>query len=205
MQAVSPGVPSCAISASKIRVVTGVPLVVNSRRILRIPGWLAALVCAAFCMLPPAGAQSAVLIGSVHDAAGKPVANASMTLTKASESTPRTTHTDGTGAFEYGSLPPGSYSLRAEKAGLQTRTVSAIALAAGEHRQINLRLAASSAGEAMSFSDDPNFTVAGVTDWTAVGGHGSDSILRTSEDLARETLALKARQPDAKPVTASEA
>ena len=43
----------------------------------------------------------------------------------------------------------------------------------------------------MGFSDQPNFTVAGVTDWTAVGGHGSDSILRTSEDLARETLALQ--------------
>jgi tetratricopeptide (TPR) repeat protein len=43
----------------------------------------------------------------------------------------------------------------------------------------------------MEFADKPNFTVAGVTDWTAVGGHGSDSTLRTSEDLARETLALK--------------
>ena len=46
----------------------------------------------------------------------------------------------------------------------------------------------------MGFSDKPNFTVAGVTDWTAVGGHGSDSILRTSEDLARETLALKPKR-----------
>jgi tetratricopeptide (TPR) repeat protein len=44
---------------------------------------------------------------------------------------------------------------------------------------------------AMEFADKPDFTIAGVTDWTAVGGHGSDSILRTSEDLARETLALK--------------
>ena len=43
----------------------------------------------------------------------------------------------------------------------------------------------------MEFADKPDFTIAGVTDWTAVGGHGSDSILRTSEDLARETLALK--------------
>lgn len=48
------------------------------------------------------------------------------------------------------------------------------------------------AGQAMEFADKPDFTIAGVTDWTAVGGHGSDSILRTSEDLARETLALKA-------------
>src|SRR5690242_14841365 len=122
MQALSPGLSSFSISTSKIRLVTSVHLVVNSRRILRIPGSLAAIVVAAFFVLPLAGAQSAVLIGSVHDAAGKPVANASMTLRKASESTPRTTHTDGTGAFEYGSLPPGSYSLRAEKAGLQTRT-----------------------------------------------------------------------------------
>jgi tetratricopeptide (TPR) repeat protein len=45
--------------------------------------------------------------------------------------------------------------------------------------------------QAMEFADKPDFTIAGVTDWTAVGGHGSDSTLRTSEDLARETLALK--------------
>lgn len=43
----------------------------------------------------------------------------------------------------------------------------------------------------MPFADNPDFKIAGVTDWTAVGGHGSDSTLRTSEDLARETLALK--------------
>jgi tetratricopeptide (TPR) repeat protein len=45
--------------------------------------------------------------------------------------------------------------------------------------------------KAMEFADKPDFTIAGVADWTAVGGHGSDSTLRTSEDLARETQALK--------------
>jgi tetratricopeptide (TPR) repeat protein len=43
----------------------------------------------------------------------------------------------------------------------------------------------------MEFTDRPNFAIAGVVDWTAVGGHGSDSVLRTSEDLTRETLTLK--------------
>jgi len=43
---------------------------------------------------------------------------------------------------------------------------------------------------AMDFSDKPNFTVAGVTDWTAAGGHGSDVSLRTSEALARDTKGL---------------
>jgi tetratricopeptide (TPR) repeat protein len=43
----------------------------------------------------------------------------------------------------------------------------------------------------MEFADTPNFTIAAVTDWTAAGGHGSDAVLRTSEALNRETLALK--------------
>jgi tetratricopeptide (TPR) repeat protein len=43
----------------------------------------------------------------------------------------------------------------------------------------------------MEFADKPDFVVAGVTDWTAVGGHGSDATLRTSEALTRETLNLK--------------
>jgi tetratricopeptide (TPR) repeat protein len=47
----------------------------------------------------------------------------------------------------------------------------------------------------MEFSDKPTFTVAGVMDWTAAGGHGSDSSLRTSEALARETVALKPANP----------
>lgn len=56
--------------------------------------------------------------------------------------------------------------------------------------------AADSGAQAMQFTDHPNFTVAGVTDWTAVGGHGSDSILRTSESLASETATLKPQSGD---------
>lgn len=52
---------------------------------------------------------------------------------------------------------------------------------------------ATAQGAEVEFSDKPNFSVAGVTDWTAVGGHGSDSTLRTSEELNREALALKAK------------
>jgi tetratricopeptide (TPR) repeat protein len=48
-----------------------------------------------------------------------------------------------------------------------------------------------SPNQAIEFADKPDFAVAGVTDWTAVGGHGSDVSLRTSEALTRETLNLK--------------
>jgi tetratricopeptide (TPR) repeat protein len=50
---------------------------------------------------------------------------------------------------------------------------------------------AKSPSQAIEFADKPDFAVAGVTDWTAVGGHGSDVSLRTSEALTRETLNLK--------------
>jgi tetratricopeptide (TPR) repeat protein len=45
--------------------------------------------------------------------------------------------------------------------------------------------------DAMEFEDAPQMKVAGVTDWTAVGGHGSDATLRTSESLASATAGLK--------------
>lgn len=43
-----------------------------------------------------------------------------------------------------------------------------------------------------SFFDDPQFTVAGVTDTSNLGGHGSDVIVRTREKLAKDTASLGA-------------
>ena len=53
----------------------------------------------------------------------------------------------------------------------------------------------SASAQEMQFSDQPNFSVAGVTDWTAAGGHGSDSTLRMTESLASATAALKSGKP----------
>lgn len=41
-----------------------------------------------------------------------------------------------------------------------------------------------------SFYDQPSFIVAGVTDGAAQGGHGSDTVLRSSEQLAKATALL---------------
>lgn len=40
------------------------------------------------------------------------------------------------------------------------------------------------------FYDEPQFTVAGVSDASNLGGHGSDVMVRTDESLAKETLTL---------------
>ena len=166
--------------------------------------WVLGLVVATWGFLPAAAfaqgksqpGQSAVR-GVVVDTAGKPVVNASVLLSKQDGSTAGKTKTSSDGAFSFAGLDLGSYSVSAEKAGLRGRADVVFSLAQGEQKHIDLALrdaAGVSPTQAMEFADQPDFTVAGVTDWTAVGGHGSDSALRTSEALARETLTLK---PDA--------
>jgi tetratricopeptide (TPR) repeat protein len=143
----------------------------------------------------PQHLKGAAIQGRVFDSAGKPVGDASVRLEESARN-PLQTRTSAAGAFEFSALPNGSYTLTAAKAGQHSRATAAVALSDGDRKHIDLVLQAwgdAAAAQPMGFSDAPNFTVAGVTDWTAVGGHGSDSILRTSEDLARETLALKAQ------------
>lgn len=53
------------------------------------------------------------------------------------------------------------------------------------------------------FFDEPRFTVAGVTDASSLGGHGSDSIWRTKQTLAREAAALNTSKEGAANVPTS--
>lgn len=129
-------------------------------------------------------AKGDVVQGIVLDSAGKPIAGVSVKLQGVAE-----TKTDAAGVFQFSGLPAGSYQISAQKAELRSRPETVIVGSGGGEKQLRLLLVNSV--PAMEFADEPNFTVAGVTDWTAVGGHGSDSTLRTSEDLARETLTLK--------------
>lgn len=47
-------------------------------------------------------------------------------------------------------------------------------------------------GNTLQFFDEPQFTVAGVTDASTPGGHGSDVAVRTKEALAKDTVSLAA-------------
>src|SRR5208337_3728313 len=64
--------------------------------------------------------------------------------------------------------------------------------------------AAKSTVPAPEFFDEPQFTVAGVTQATTSGGHGSDTVLRTTEALAKATVSLS-KEPvtDAKSLPAT--
>lgn len=142
----------------------------------------------------PQQSSEATIQGTVIDAAHHLVADASVALKQESRGGVRKTKTNASGAFLFSGLSAANYHLSAEKSTLHSKT-EAFVLAAGEQRHIVLVLEAPGTApthpDAMQFADQPNFTVAGVTDWTAAGGHGSDVRLRTSEELAREVLVLK--------------
>jgi tetratricopeptide (TPR) repeat protein len=166
---------------------------------------------------PASSPAGAAIRGIVLDAHAAPVAGAVVRLTSPG-GTVQTATTTREGRFAFAGINPGDYSLSAEARGASTQTVSISVQ--GEHgsRTVRLRwpgsrhLQPGSASPAppppaMKFSDQPSFTVAGVTDWTAVGGHGSDANLRASEALARDTLKLKpvGRGSGAAPAQASPA
>jgi tetratricopeptide (TPR) repeat protein len=141
--------------------------------------------------------------GSVLDLAGSSVVDASVKLEQKDVRETLETKTNAAGAFMFTALPPGRYLISAEKSGRRSSSTAVLVQTKSDRKTVELTLEAPgdkqpksgpsspSQSQTMQFSDQPNFTIAGVVDWTAVGGHGSDSALRTSEDLARETLTLK--------------
>jgi tetratricopeptide (TPR) repeat protein len=91
--------------------------------------------------------------------------------------------------------------------GYDETIVDPVSLAQQETKRIDLTLESTKASTSQSappvkpatgkpseqtpeFFDEPQFTVAGVTQATNSGGHGSDTVLRTTEALAKATVSL---------------
>ncbi len=146
-------------------------------------------------------AAMATLQGTVWDSSHHPIGGASVRL-QAKDALILAVQTDSSGAYVFSALPEGSYILCAQKAGYDRATSSSIVLAPQEAKTLDLTLRVldqgadkKSAQARPDFFDEPNFTVAGVTDTTSLGGHGSDAIVRNREAVARETASLS-KQPD---------
>jgi tetratricopeptide (TPR) repeat protein len=131
-------------------------------------------------------AQTAAVEGIVRDAAKQPVAGATVSLKSTASEPAVTALTAKDGSFHFAGLGEESYSLTARKSGFHEAAAS-IVLKSHETARVDLYLAPEKAPD---FSDEPTFTVAGVTDPGHGGGHGSDAILRSTETLAKETAAL---------------
>jgi tetratricopeptide (TPR) repeat protein len=162
--------------------------------------------------LPLRSQESASLRGTIRDSHGKPVADATVQLHAKDAARTQTAHSDPQGNYTFAALHSGVYLLRAEMAGYIDAEIPSLFLGANEAKNVDLALlpATTPASQAASarepeFFDQPQFRVAGVTDTTNLGGHGSDAMERTREILAKETVSLGTGPTGAGPMAASEA
>ena len=160
--------------------------------------------------------------GTVRDDGGAAVPGALLRLereraTPAEAAAPvATTRSDEDGKYVLVAPSPGRYILRASQDGFAVLVVNAITLEEEGALQMNLQLhvwrgggptveplaAAGAAVPPVQFSDDSTFAIAGVTDRSNMGLHGSDANVRTADQLAKEAAALKSTVlPNAPPTS----
>src|SRR5256884_6668140 len=166
-------------------------------------GIFSGMVYAQSASLPPGEAN--IVEGTVRSSAGKLLKGASVLLEEKERSNSLETKTKADGSFVFSGVRPGVYTLRVKISGWCEGVSNPLVLSAGNKKRVDLVLeltadhpggsgtpsSSGSAAGAMEFEDKPSFTVAGVTDWNNTGMHGSDVNARTSEALAKETVALK--------------
>ncbi|MHB8217018.1 MAG: tetratricopeptide repeat protein [Candidatus Sulfotelmatobacter sp.] len=166
---------------------------------------LVARVFALLCLLGPpvlsgqtveARPQLATVRGIVRDSSGHPVSGVTVRL-EGKDAGTLTVNTGRDGAYRFSSSRLGEFVLQAEKVGYANATVGPFTVARNESttKDITLESAAASHPKSSSdavpaFFDEPRFTVAGVTDTTNLGGHGSDTVVRSREALAKDTASL---------------
>ena len=132
-----------------------------------------------------------LLTGKVVGLDGKPAADAEVKL-RGQAANDASGKTDRSGDFALNTRRHNRYILSADT--IDHRHGELAVAEPGPGLRIVVK-AAAGAETAMDFADKPDFAVAGITDWTAVGGHGSDATLRTSEEMALQTAALKISAP----------
>lgn len=90
---------------------------------------------------PLARAQfGAAVQGSVTDPSGKAVPNAQVTLTNTATGVTQTTTASADGFYRFSSLPPGTYSVKAEAKGFEAKTISDVAVAAELIRGLDIQM-----------------------------------------------------------------
>jgi tetratricopeptide (TPR) repeat protein len=141
--------------------------------------------------------KSAVVAGVVCDSANRPIENATVLLESDDHAHKFASQSDSAGRYRFEAVPAGSYELRAIRSGYGIAKNDPFVLHNAESKSVELRLAAESGtatgkddSGAVKFSDEIHFNVAGVSDPSNLGGHGSDTVLRTKETLAKETASL---------------
>lgn len=130
--------------------------------------------------------QNSSLQGFVRDSQGKPVAAATVQLKTGGQTF--TALTDSQGTYLFRELRAGTYTLQASESRFGEADFGPFPLEQKETKKVDLVLESPAKPQ---FFDEPTFIVAGVTDPSLRGGHGSDPVLRSAEALAKSTASLR--------------
>jgi len=156
-----------------------------------------------------AASPAASIQGIVRDSQGRTVAGAAVSLTTQSDVPPQTARTDAGGAYRFVALRRAEYTVHATVDKIEA-SVGPFTLQESETKTVDLvlpltKIAAASAASAPEFYDEPQFTVAGVTDTTNLGGHGSDTVVRTRDALTKSVTSLSKTETGGTPKAPSSA
>ncbi len=180
---------------------------------------------AAEALTQGASAKSITVSGSVRNAGGEPISGADVYLDREKKPAIAHAVSADDGSFKLTVDRGGTYTVRAAKIGWTGDQSDPIELPRDANKRVELVMENSRSQSAISpsgtattpaigntsapnginaakstngieFSDEPSFTVAGVTDRSNLGLHGSDTTARTSDALARETVRLKGEVPE---------
>ena len=153
-----------------------------------------------------ANQRVAAVEGRIYDSQGAPLTDSTVSLENGENGQALVTHSDESGNFRFTAVPSGKYMLRASKTGYSSKTEGPFAFEKTEWKTIELHLlkdvslpGAIDKTSAVQFSDEPQFQVAGIADPSQYGGHGSDTVLRTKEALAKDTVSLNPDESNSSP------
>ncbi len=137
-------------------------------------------------------ATSASLRGTVRTSEGKIVAGATIYLQAQDPGKTKMVQTDAQGNYRFAEVNAGVYVLRADLPGYGEAKIPSLFFGPKEEKTADLILTPVKIQKAQppEFFDQPSFSVAGVTDTTNLGGHGADTVVRTREMLAKDTVSL---------------
>jgi hypothetical protein len=111
----------------------------------------------ALCFAIPASAQyRANLQGSVTDAAGAAIVDATVTLTSKDTGKSQIVKTSGEGFYRFSNIAPGNYTLTAEQSGFKKGTIENLVVKGEETQGADLTLEPGQVTETVTIKDDPN-------------------------------------------------
>jgi len=151
---------------------------------------LALLIVAAWAA--PAVAQTGTLRGQITDPSGAVVTNARVTVAGANGQS-QSAKTDSKGAYEFGGLAPGKYTVAARAKGFEAFTKSDVDVAAGQTQQVDIALEISVEKEKVNVEDESSqVQVSPENNASALVLKGSDldALPDDPDELQQDLLAL---------------